>query len=422
MKYKRRLRLRITFSFVLFGLLLSLVVAIGAYLTIEDIEIELTERGLKAELNYFLQQQEKLPGSAQISAKLTRYYVTTGREEIVPDFARNLSPGTHEVHRNGYLYHVLIANVAPGTVYLILDATQFEHREESIQSALIVTVLIASLVALWLGIWLSGKVISPVSTLARQVAELKTNGHIIPKLASQYADDEVGQLAATFDNYLQEIEDLIRREQEFTSDASHELRTPLTIINGAAELLQDNPELSARARSQVERILRASDRMSQMLEVLLLLAREHPSSRHPNQESCQAQEVALEVVEQHRFLVQDKPVKLRTEIISNFSLPVSKTMLSIVLGNLVRNAINYTERGEVTIRVQNKTIEIIDTGAGISADDLQHIFERRYRGRSAQTSGSGLGLSIVKRICDRHHWTMDIKSELGHGTAIYLHF
>ncbi len=196
----------------------------------------------------------------------------------------------------------------------------------------------------------------------------------------------------------------------------------MTIINGAAELLLDTPELPERARSQVERIARACERMTQMLEVLLLLARESGASQPVKQESCRVQDVVTEVLEQHRFLVQDKPVVLRAEIVRDFEIPVSRPILGIVVSNLVRNAVNHTERGEVKVTVNAGTIEISDSGAGISSADIDNIFDRHYRGHNVKTAGSGLGLAIVKRIFDRQRWRIEVESELGHGTRVTLRF
>lgn len=423
MRYRQSLRRRITFSFVSFGALLSLVIGIGVNFAVEDIEKSLMEHNLSTELGYVLYQTDLPLGiTRQLSAEIILYHVSEAQKEMVPELIRDLPPGAHELNYEGQNFHVLIAASNQGTIYLIEDTTQFEQREIAIQIALVAAVVGAILIALWLGAWLSGKVISPVTALARQVARLKPGHPHPPRVAAQYADDEVGQLASTFDAYLQQMEQFIRREQEFTADASHELRTPLTVINGASELLLENPDLPDRARRQIERIARAGERMSQMLESLLLLARETPAGEAAEKEPYQVEDVAMEVLEHHRFMVRDKPVTLRCDMASGFQLSASRTALAIVLSNLLRNAINHTEAGEVLMRVADRRVEISDSGAGIPADELKHIFDRHYRGRNARQAGSGIGLSIVKRICDRQHWHIDIHSEVGKGTTVTLTF
>ena len=424
MSISQSLRHRITFFFVLFGALLSSVIALGVYLIVEDIEEKLLQDTLELELEYFINQPDKTIGTyKQLSADSILYYVNDEQKHIVPDTIRDLPQGSHEVtYEHEVAYHVLVTTTDEGTIYLIKNATPFERREINIHLGLYYAVVLATLMSLWLGMWLSGRVIAPVKALANQVAHLKPGTESSSRIAHQYAEDEVGQLAAVFDSYLQKMEQFIQREQDFTADASHELRTPLTVINSATELLLENPELPNQARRQIERIARAGERMSQMLEILLLLAREASSTGETELELCQVENVVSEVVEQHRFMTQGKPVHICTEITSGFHLPISRTALNIVLSNLIRNAINYTDQGEVVARVANKQIKIIDTGVGIAKDDLQHIFERNYRGQNVKNAGSGLGLSIVKRICDRHHWGISIQSETGKGTTVTLQF
>lgn len=424
MDYKQSLRRRITLSFLLFGLLLSLTITVGVYFAVEDIEDALVEEGLKSELDFFLDYNRKPPGiTHQVSSKVILYYVNDTQKERVPEIIRDLPNGHHDLEYEQYLYHILIANDAngSGTIYLVKDATSFEQREIAIHTSLIAAVIAAILIAWWLGSWLSGKIISPLSTLARQVAELKPNSHTTPHVTNQYADDEVGQLAATFDRYLDQLAQFVEREQEFTANASHELRTPLTVVNSAAELLLDNPGLSKQARRQVERIARAGNRMTQMVEVLLLLAREpQPNNETETSEHCSLKEVSLEVSEQHHFLIQDKAITLRCEIIHDFKVEAPKAVIAIVLGNLVRNALIYTDEGEVVITVDNGWITVSDSGHGIPPAQLAQIFQRHYRGPTS--GGNGIGLAIVKRICERQQWQIGIESEVDLGTTVRIEF
>jgi len=423
MSYKQSLRHRINLSFILFGAMLSLTITIGVYFAVEDIEIELVENSLQSELEYFLNQQDRpSPGHHQLSSKIELYYVGDEQNNFVPETIRSLANGHHDLKLEQELFHILVANDSQhGTVYMVRNATNFEKREIALHTALIASVVVAILIAGWLGSWLSGKIISPVSNLARQVAELKPGGHIPLQERNSFADDEVGQLAATFDLYLDHLAQFIEREQEFTSNASHELRTPLAVINSAAELLLENPQLSERVHGQIERIARAGNRMSQMVEVLLLLAREpSPGESDDEKERCNLKEACIEVSEQHRFLTQGKTLTLRCDIIHDFEIEAPRAVVAIVLGNLIRNALIYTHEGEVVLTVDNGQVEVKDSGPGIPPEQLDQIFQRHYRG--TQSSGSGIGLAIVKRICERQRWKIGIESEVGVGTVVRLGF
>ncbi len=419
--YKQSLRRRITLSFTLFGAVMSLVIATGVFSALEDIEDELIEKGLQQELQYFINQGDKRLGTTeQISSDIVLYYTDKAHDNILPDVIRALPVGHADFEYENQLFYTLVTPVGEGILYLVRDATHFEKRELTIQISLMVSVVVATLIALWLGTWLSGRVISPVSSLANEVENLTPGNKAPNPIAKQYANDEVGQLASTFDTYLNKMEQFISREQEFTSDASHELRTPLSVIMGAAELLLENPQLPERSTKQVGRIYRAAKQMHNMLEILLLLARETPISGPEHQEQCDVQEVINELVEQHRFLSEDKALRLYSEVIEPFSVKTSKTILNIVLSNLLRNAINYTEQGEIKIKVINHCIEVHDTGEGIPPEALEQIFERHYRGPNSK--GSGIGLSLVKRICDRQGWQIVIHSKLEAGTTVVIKF
>jgi len=423
MNYKQSLRHRINLSFILFGALLSLTITIGVYFAVEDIEVELVEESLQSELDYFLNQEDRpSPGHHQLGSKIELYYVDDEQKKLVPENIRALANGHHDLKLEQELFHVLVANDNHhGTVYMVRNATNFEQREVAIHTALIASVVAAILIALWLGSWLSGKIISPVSTLARQVAGLKPGNHTPLQERNSFADDEVGQLAATFDLYLDQLAQFIEREQEFTSNASHELRTPLAVINSAAELLLENPQLSERVHSQIERIARAGNRISQMVEVLLLLAREpSPDESDDKKERCNLKEACMEISDQHRFLTHGKTLTLRCDIIHDFEIEAPRAVVAIVLGNLVRNALTYTHKGEVVLTVDNGQVEVKDSGPGIPPEQLDQIFQRHYRG--TQSGGSGIGLAIVKRICERQRWEIGIESEVDVGTTVRLAF
>ena len=424
MKHKPGLQQRITFFFVLFGALLTSIICLGVNWAVQDLEEQLLEKSLKFELEYFLSHRDISTGMVeQIGPDSTLYYINETQNELVPEEIRALPEGIHEVDQGPQLtYQVLVTRDHSGTFYLLKNTTPFEQREDSIQLGLISVFVASILTALWLGRRLSGKVIHPVMILTKQLEQLMPAKLITTQVTPRYSEDEVGQLATAFDGYLHKMDEFIRREQAFTADASHELRTPLTVIKGATELLLENPELPPLAHKQAERIDRAVTRMSQILEVLLLLARETAVSDASKQEPCQAGDIVTEIVAQHRLMIKDKPVTVDTRIISDFKLDTSRTSLNIVLCNLLRNAINHTEEGEVLVKVDGRQIQVCDTGTGINQVDLKNIFERNFRGNNAINTGSGIGLSIVKRICDRQKWDIDIQSSPDQGSTVTVTF
>lgn len=419
MKYNLSLRFRITLTFFLFGTMLMIAVATGVHYAIEGIETRVIQENLEKELKNFKQRYNSSPSQPlPHSASMTAYLIETGEESHLPEYLRNLKPGTHEIKQNDKYLQIIIDRLNGKTMLLVLDATIFEQREKKIESALIFAVVFASLLALWIGYALSQKAIAPVTNLAKTVAVLEP-GKPSDLLAATYVDDEVGELAKAFDHYLERLQDFIAREQEFTGNASHELRTPLTIIKGAVEILSADTALSSHSRKVLQRIKRAVDGMSRMVETLLVLAREDKKTDEPVPSVAA---IAQTVIVESNDLLSSKPVKLEMLSMRDFGLQVPPSIISILLSNLLRNAIAYTKEGSIAISVNSPLVMVTDTGRGISEEALPLIFDRHYRNHDNETAGSGIGLSIVKRICDHYNWKIDVKSTPDKGTVVTLDF
>jgi signal transduction histidine kinase len=421
LKYKHSLRFRITLSFLLFGGLLTLLIAAGVNFLIEDIESRMLAESLETELSHYIAAYKRNPElRPPNTASIKGFIAPDGKRTHLPEYLRDLPPGEHEVRYQGKVYQVLSQNINSDQVFILHDVTLFEEREDTVNFALVLTVATATLLAWLSGFLLSREVIAPVAKLADEVGALETD-KVHEKLAHDYAQDEVGALAQTFDRYLERLHDFIDREREFSANASHELRTPLAVINGAAELLLTDSALSERMRHRLLRIERAGKDMSQVLDTLLFLAREQ-NSHDQRDMRCQATRVAQQALENYRYLIAEKPVKLGLELRQDFTIAASETVVAIVIGNLLRNAFAHTPEGEVNIVVTNNTIQVTDTGTGIDSSELPLVFERHYRGKGERVAGSGLGLAIVKRICDRFGWKIMIDSEKDKGTCVTVSF
>jgi signal transduction histidine kinase len=299
---------------------------------------------------------------------------------------------------------------------VLYDDRQLRHRINRFKLFLGFGILLMTILSAVLGYWLSGRVIAPVGWLARRVAGLRPEDHP-GRLEKDFPHDEVGTLARNFDAYLERLSAFIEREQAFTADVSHELRTPLAVIEGATEVLLEDSGLDQARHARVERIARSAHEMSELVSALLLLAREE--QHDVSQSSCAVSEALRQVLEGHQHLLKHKDLELRLEIHAQVFLPVECSLLRVVLANLVRNALNYTERGYVNICLDESGISVRDTGIGIPTEQIQQVFDRYFSGVDG---GEGIGLSLVKRICKRYGWYIDIESEKDHGTTIRLMF
>lgn len=408
--------------FALAMMLVVLVLGAGFFVTAErfvhTLEVELLERRVAEELEELVNAYMRVGGSAQvIGSALRSYVVQPGVSTEAPPCILDLGPGTHsDVIIDGVEYQVGRADVGDTHLYVLLNI----EPVEALEARLVVLAWVWSIVAVGVSasaaVALSRLVSRPVSQLTRMVARLDPRQRKV-SLRAQFGDREIGQIASAFDRYLERLDAFVEREQAFTEDASHELRTPLAIVLSSTQLLRDDVAISAQARQRVLRIERAARQMQELLEALLFLAREDGGACPSD---CAIDEVLQEVVESQREVLAARDVRIDLQVATPQRVNAPCGMVASVLNNLVVNALNHAGCGEVSVRLEAGRVIVQDTGAGIEARDLAHIFERRYRG--ARTGGLGLGLYIVKRICDRLGWTIAVRSAPGAGTCVEIGF
>jgi len=225
-------------------------------------------------LYYFIVLTDKDSNISQLlTSKFTAYKKLKNEHIDAFPFLSTLKNGMHEINFKKHTYTIAIDEKNGSRYYILYDETDFEDRESFLLITLSLSIVLAILFSLWFDYWISRKIISPITRLAIQVSELQAC-QLNVVLSDEYADDEVKQLAETFDEFIKKLHLFVERERSFTADASHELRTPLAIIQGAVEVMIAKGNLSEEDSKRVERIERAARAMSQNLTALLVLARE----------------------------------------------------------------------------------------------------------------------------------------------------
>ena len=282
--------------------------------------------------------------------------------------------------------------------------------------------LLAMLLALAGGWWLRRQAMRPVAEVTRVARDIAATGRFERRIAVPQTQDELRDLAVTFNEMLARLERVFRRQRDFLADASHELRGPLTVIRGNLDLLQmDLPE-TERNESAAE-ALEEVKRMSRLVSDLLFLAAEDAQERLERQPVPLHELVSTAGERAHSLDAGQHTVS----ILSNDPTVVQgdRDRLGQMLWNLVENALRYTETGgTVTLGLHNHgpvaELTVTDTGVGIPAEHLPHIFERFYRverARSHRYGSTGLGLAIVKQVAETHGGQVRVRSEPGVGTT-----
>ncbi|MDH5368974.1 MAG: HAMP domain-containing histidine kinase [Gammaproteobacteria bacterium] len=391
------------------------------YLSLNELEELLVNEHVKDEMHYFVELTDKNSNISQLyTQKFTAYKKLKGESIDLFPFLHTLKPGMHELDFKRHTYTIAVNENNENRYYILYDETDFEDREYFLLVTLSLSILLAILFSLWFGYWISGKIISPITRLANQVGELQAP-QLNVVLSDDYADDEVKQLAETFDGFIKKLHLFVERERSFTADASHELRTPLAIIQGAVEVIIAKDNLSDDDKKRVERIERAARDMSQNLTALLVLARE-PTSEIVVDGNAELSQIIEDAIQSFHHVYSSKDVELNINLIDQTTIKAPSNIVSILISNIIRNAFLYTDKGSINITLKNNKLEVSDTGAGILEEDLSRIFEQGYRGKNALGPGSGLGLSLAKRICDYYGWKISIESIIGAGTTVTWSF
>ncbi|WIH04072.1 HAMP domain-containing histidine kinase [Xanthomonas translucens pv. graminis] len=426
-RYRRRLRSRIILSFVLLGFGLTALFAFATNWARARVENQLVEDVMNRNIDAFAQRfysdrsrNPDLPVQQIRAFVFTRDKFDRVRQER-PDWAR-LPNGNHNIvgldeHGDPFAYKLAVRKTQSEWFFLAYDMTQTLRSEVQLKRALLLSVLVFSALSLVIGWWSASRVMRPVSDLAARLRAYRGSSDPKP-LAPHFPDDEVGQLAEALDDYSGRLTEVVQRDREFNADVSHELRTPLAVIRGATELLLTRPNLDEKVLQRLQRIQRAEQQCSDLIGSLLLLSRNERGQGNSN-----VAKVAEQLIESHRAQLGGKPLQLLLEGERNLIIDAPESALSVALGNLIGNAVKYTQEGQVVVRVLSDAVQVIDSGPGLSAEDAAKLFQRGYRGTHAgHSQGGGIGLSIVSRLCDLYGWQVNVRPGASKGVVATLWF
>jgi signal transduction histidine kinase len=424
MIYRHSLRSRIIVAFCLFGAVLGIVYATTVYLALDLIDDHLIDSRLNEEVEHFIshyQRYNDYPGSR--SPYITAYAGTGKMPLYVLDMTEGLAEGVHEAYREEEEYHIAIEKLPDQQtlLYLLYEVSALEFTEKrklSIRLVLIAGVVLIMALGLWIGWLTSRKVMAPVAHLS-ELVDKSGPDNLPTELSKTFFNDEVGVLAKALEQAMQRVETFVEREHQFSRYASHELRTPVTIIKGAVVLLkrklsgEDDP-----AYRPLKRIERSVTNMENIIESLLWLSREDVAV--DQDQVLAVGSVVQEAIEQNRYLIGNKPVEMAFVPEGDPQLSIPAPIFQIMLTNLIRNAIQHTPSGKIRVIVKDDRVIVSDTGAGMEPEVLMLVTQPPSG--DDRDRGHGIGLSIVRRLCNRLNWNLEFASEPGRGTTAQLIF
>jgi len=426
MRTSTGLRSKIWVAFILQVAAISFATVVGVYGASAVLKDVLIQRALTDEAAHYWQRLARNP-SAELpdTFNMLGHLAPRGGDlSRIPAHLRDLQPGYHSLPKLKGGALVYVSDGPAGRLWLVFNQEQVDALAFFFGAVPLALVLVVIYVIAWFTYRVSRRAVSPVIWLSNVVQQWDPKqpdiGALSPERLPGDVEGEVRVLAAALHEFASRIESFVERERNFTRDASHELRTPLTVIRMASDLLLSDGELVPHADKSVRRIKGAARDMEALIESFLILAREGDTGLP--EEDFVVNEVVREELDKARPLLADKPVELRLEEPHQFALHGSARVLSVVLGNLLRNACLYTDRGTVAVRVGPDCVTVEDSGIGMTADELERAFEPFYRAGTRREGGQGVGLTIVRRLSTRFGWQVELHSEHQHGTRATIRF
>ena len=382
-----------------FSIFTLMVVIFGFSLEDEIFELQVRE----AADAFIAENPEPTEASGALAALDMTYYIGTDtmpdwlRAEVDPTYRDRVFEVFGEDHGH---FHALVRTLEDGrNLYVFFNARRFIRSTPQIKGFLVVIcgmAVLGILISLFFLARMSRKVSGPLEHMAEILGdgESVAGRMTIPESAPQELQ-ALAQAIAVRDIRIQE---LIERERQFNRDASHELRTPLAVAYGAAEVLEEKEGGKSRA---LLRLKAAIKDMQQLTEGILWLGRD------PGQaQACDLSAVCAGSIRAYGHLVGDRQVAIRQEGEGVF-MPVPEAVAHVMVGNILRNALSYTEEGEVVVSAKAGMLEITDTGVGFG-----HAEPAR--------EGFGVGLTLVSRLCDHFAITFDVVGRAEGGTVAML--
>jgi len=343
---------------------------------------------------------------------------TSGALRLEPD-----GPNLHYALR-----YVTDAGPQFGAILAGANLRTAELSAEQLLSTIALILPLGLVTALLVGSWIARRALAPVDRIITEVREITDGRSLHRRLAEPMVKDELGRLTETLNQMVTRLERSFAALRRFTADASHELKTPLTVLRAGVERAITMPNLPSEALAALEETLQEINRMTELVEALLMLARADEGTAPLHRETVDLRAIVEETGETGELLAAEAGVNMEVATPADpVIVPVDASRIRQLILNLLTNAVKYTPAGgsvRLLLGPSNGrvTLTVADSGVGIAPGDLPHIFDRFWRADSARTrtgerSGTGLGLAICKWIAEAHGGTIDVQSRPGRGTT-----
>ena len=431
-----------TLMFVLIVVVLSLVGGLSYQLSIDSIEknvvlqvTQVTERLSKRQPDVFeiFDSKEEFK-NVSIYEMNGKYIVGQYNYDVVNIPFEEGIPRRESIDGKDYIVYDTRTQGPPGRHggFWIRGVESVSSTTLLGRSAIVIMLILIPLILLLTalgGYYITKKAFNPVNNIVKTANDISAQKDISKRIeiAPDSKEDELHHLSVTLNKMLDKIENLIKQEKQFTSDASHELRTPISVILAQGEYLLDISK-DEKERELAQTIVDKSKQVSKLVSRLLLLARIDQNRQKFNKEKVDIGVIIDVAVDSMKKLAAQKDILLFSNVPEGTIVDADESLLLSAITNLISNGIKYgNESGHVSVsasKVGDKTeIIVADNGVGISEEHIDKIWTRFYRVddvRNDEYGSSGLGLSMVKSIIELHGGEITVKSSLGRGTEFRI--
>lgn len=345
---------------------------------------------------------------------LYRLEATDAPSELV-----GLHPGLHDnVPVHGRPSAVMVRATSVGRFALVLDITDFEALERFLNRWMLLAGVGLIALTVVMGRYGMARLVRPLEDLARRIGALRPEQRGQSVEVDPRGSSELFVIGDAVNDYLERNERFVERERNFIGITSHELRTPIAVIRGASELALDEAGTPPAVRHQLQRIRQTAGSVEQLVTLLLVLAKD-PARLEKTSDYVRLDELLPDIVADHRHLCAHKHLELVLDAPARCELFAPVAIMQVAIGNLLRNAIENSDRGVIRVSLlASATVRIEDPGHGMSPEEIAAIYRRMARADTRQ--GNGIGLDLLGRLCEHLGWELRLDSAAGQGTVATL--
>jgi two-component system heavy metal sensor histidine kinase CusS len=341
----------------------------------------------------------------------------------------SISGYTQAYHSGDKLFSLIaVSEENEGNIYTIQlaqDRTSDERVERNFGVLLLVALVGGAIASTAIGFTVAKRSLRPLDEMARLLERIRPS-HLNERVTPAGWPRELQPLAVAFDEMLARLENSFTRLSQFSADLAHELRTPVANILGEAQVALTRDRSADEFRETIESTVAECERLSGIVDNLLFVARADAATEPIERQNFEARDVAEKIAAFYGAAAEDRHIEI--ECAGHAQIFADPVLFERALSNLIDNALRFTpDGGKIKIDIAahdgHTEIAVIDSGSGIAPEHLPHVFDRFYRADASRSStGTGLGLALVKSIVDLHGGSVKIQSEIDCGTSVVLSF